>query len=433
MMKVKINNNFLKKINNLIFATIGILIIVLSINYNQYSAEKKTLELVKLTKNEHFKETTKFFLDNLKSNFFNISHVIQKGENFNQILKSYKIPQSEIEKIRTQINKFTNLNSLKIGTNLIFTIKKNKKDVEIENITFPVSRTIKIIVKKNFDGTFFGKKIVTKLFKKNILAEGIIENSLYSAAIKKKVHPNIIIEFARIYGFEIDFQRDIRKNDSFQILYETFVDENKDFYETGNIIYASMISQNKEISLYRFKDKKFEGYFNSKGKSIEKALMKTPINGARLSSNFGLRKHPILGFTKMHRGTDFAATAGTPIIASGTGTIIKAQWCGGGGNCIKIKHNSTYSTLYAHLSKFANGVKYGKKVKQGQIIGYVGSTGLSTGPHLHYEVHINGKRVNSQKLKLPSGKILKGELRKKFEVQKIKINILLSEMIEENS
>ena len=433
MMKVKINNNFLKKINNLIFATIGILIIVLSINYNQYSAEKKTLELVKLTKNEHFKETTKFFLDNLKSNFFNISHVIQKGENFNQILKSYKIPQPEIEKIRTQINKFTNLNSLKIGTNLIFTIKKNKKDVEIENITFPVSRTIKIIVKKNFDGTFFAKKIVTKLFKKNILAEGIIENSLYSAAIKKKVHPNIIIEFARIYGFEIDFQRDIRKNDSFQILYETFVDENKDFYETGNIIYASMISQNKEISLYRFKDKKFEGYFNSKGKSIEKALMKTPINGARLSSNFGLRKHPILGFTKMHRGTDFAATAGTPIIASGTGTIIKAQWCGGGGNCIKIKHNSIYSTVYAHLSKFANGVKYGKKVKQGQIIGYVGSTGLSTGPHLHYEVHINGKRVNSQKLKLPSGKILKGELRKKFEVQKIKINILLSEMIEENS
>ena len=433
MMKVKINNNFLKKINNLIFATIGILIIVLSIKYNQYSTEKKTLELVKLTKNEYFKETTKFFLDNLKSNFFNISHVIQKGENFNEILKSYKIPQPEIEKIRTQINKFTNLNSLKIGTNLIFTIKKNKKDVEIEKITFPVSRTIKIIVKKNFDGTFFAKKIVTKLFKKNILAEGIIENSLYSAAIKKKVHPNIIIEFARIYGFEIDFQRDIRKNDRFQILYEAFVDENKDFYETGNIIYASMISQNKEISLYRFKDKKFEGYFNSKGKSIEKALMKTPINGARLSSNFGLRKHPILGFTKMHRGTDFAAKAGTPIIASGTGTIIKAQWCGGGGNCIKIKHNSTYSTVYAHLSKFANGVKYGKKVKQGQIIGYVGSTGLSTGPHLHYEVHINGKQVNSQKLKLPSGKILKGELRKKFEVQKIKINILLSEMIEENS
>ena len=194
-----------------------------------------------------------------------------------------------------------------------------------------------------------------------------------------------------------------------------------------------MNSHNKEISLYRFNDKKFEGYYNSKGKSVEKALMKTPINGARLSSNFGLRKHPILGFTKMHRGTDFAARKGTAIMASGTGTIIKAQWCGGGGNCIKIKHNSTYSTVYAHLSKFAKGIKNGKKVKQGQTIGYVGSTGLSTGPHLHYEVHINGKQVNSQKLKLPSGKILKNDLRKKFEVQRIKIDILLAEMIEKNN
>ena len=432
-MKMKINNKFLKKLNNLIFIIIAISIIILSIKYNQYSAEKKRFELIKLTKNEYFKQTTKFFLDNLKSNFINISHVVRKDENFNTILKNYEIPVSEIEKIKTQINKFTNLNSLKIKTNLIFTIKKNKNNIEIENITFPISKTIKIIVTKNFDGAFLSEKIVTKLFKKNILAESIIENNLYSAAITKKIHPNIIIEFARIYGFEIDFQRDIRKNDSFQILYETFEDENGDFYATGDIIYASMNSQNKEISLYKFNDKKFEGYYNSKGKSVEKALMKTPINGARLSSNFGLRKHPILGFTKMHRGTDFAAPKGTAIMASGTGKIIRAQWCGGGGNCIKIKHNSIYSTVYAHLSKFSKGIKNGKKVKQGQIIGYVGSTGLSTGPHLHYEVHINGKQVNSQKLKLPSGKILKNDLRKKFEVQRIKIDILLAEMIDKNN
>jgi len=426
---VKEKSRILKKINNLIFATIGILIIVLSIKYNQYSTEKKTLELVKLTKNEYFKETTKFFLDNLKSNFFNISHVIQKYENFNEILKSYKIPQPEIEKIRTQINKFTNLNSLKIGTNLIFTIKKNKKDVEIENITFPVSRTIKIIVKKNFDGTFFAKKIVTKLFKKNILAEGIIENSLYSAAIKKKVHPNIIIEFARIYGFEIDFQRDIRKNDSFQILYETFVDEDGEWYSNGKIIYTYMSVQNRELALYHYETDKFSGNFYVNGKSAEKALMKTPINGAKLSSPFGMRKHPILGYNKKHLGTDFAAPLGTPVMASGTGTITKAQWCGGGGNCIKIKHNSTYSTIYAHLSKFASDIKSGTKVKQGKIIGYVGSTGLSTGPHLHYEVIVNGKKVNSQKLNLPSGRILKGKDRKTFEVQRIKTDVLLAETI----
>jgi len=157
--------------------------------------------------------------------------------------------------------------------------------------------------------------------------------------------------------------------------------------------------------------------------------MKTPINGARLSSSFGIRKHPILGFNKMHKGTDFAAPMGTPIMASGNGKIIRARWCGGGGNCVKIKHNSTYSTLYAHMSKFGRGIKEGVRVKQGQIIGYVGSTGMSTGPHLHYEVIENGRKVNSQKLKLPSGKILKGKARVLFEIEKIKIDVLKSELI----
>ena len=157
--------------------------------------------------------------------------------------------------------------------------------------------------------------------------------------------------------------------------------------------------------------------------------MKTPINGARLSSSFGMRKHPILGFNKMHKGTDFAAKEGTPVMASGNGKIIRARWCGGGGNCIKIKHNSTYSTVYAHLSKFASGIKEGVRVKQGRIIGYVGSTGMSTGAHLHYEVIENNKRINSQTLKLPSGKTLSGENRKLFEVAKIKIDVLKSELI----
>ena len=157
--------------------------------------------------------------------------------------------------------------------------------------------------------------------------------------------------------------------------------------------------------------------------------MKTPINGARLSSNFGMRKHPIDGYNKMHRGTDFAAPMGTPIMASGTGKIIKAGWCGGGGYCAKIKHNSTYSTVYAHLSKFASGIKSNVRVKQGQIIGYVGSTGKSTGPHLHYEVIENGKKINSQKLKLPSGKILTGKERELFEINRIKLDVLKSELI----
>ena len=242
------------------------------------------------------------------------------------------------------------------------------------------------------------------------------------------LEPNIIIEFARIFGFEVDFQRDIRKGDWFEILYERFVDDNNKVQDTGKIIYASMFVNGSEINLYSFNDNKEFGFYDIKGKSIVKSLMKTPINGARLSSRFGMRKHPILGYNKMHRGTDFAAPSGTPIMASGAGTVTRARWCGGGGNCVKIRHNSTYETIYAHMKSFAKGIKEGRKVKQGQIIGYVGSTGMSTGPHLHYEVVVNGKKVNSQKLKLPSGKILKGKVREKFELARIKIDLKLSEL-----
>ena len=232
-----------------------------------------------------------------------------------------------------------------------------------------------------------------------------------------------------MYGFQIDFQRDIWKNDSFQVIYETYLDSKNKIVETGNILFANLNLQGKDFKLYIFKsEEKFE-HFDQYGKSIKKSLMKTPINGARLSSSFGMRKHPILGYNKMHQGTDFAAPEGTPIMASGDGKVIRARWCGGGGNCIKIKHNSTYSTVYAHLKNFARGIKEGTRVRQGQIIGYVGSTGMSTGPHLHYEVIINGKKVNSQKLKLPSGKILKGKERKLFEISKIKLDVLKSELI----
>ena len=274
---------------------------------------------------------------------------------------------------------------------------------------------------------FIVKKNILKLYKKEVVIKSEIKNNLYSSAINSGIEPNIIVEFARIFGFEVDFQRDIRKGDWFEILYERFEDDNNKVQDTGKIIYASMYVNRDEINLYNFKDSANDiGYYDIKGKSIVKSLMKTPINGARLSSSYGMRKHPILGYNKMHRGTDFAAPSGTPIMASGSGTVTRARWCGGGGNCVKIKHNSTYETIYAHMKGFARGIKEGKKVKQGQIIGYVGSTGMSTGPHLHYEVVVNGKKVNSQKLKLPSGKILKGKSREDFELKRIKIDLKLS-------
>tara|TARA_Y100001936_G_C15833780_1_gene538178 strand:- start:154 stop:807 length:654 start_codon:yes stop_codon:yes gene_type:complete len=213
-------------------------------------------------------------------------------------------------------------------------------------------------------------------------------------------------------------------------MYEQFENDDGSLIESGDIIFSNLNTQGNDLNLYKFEFMKKEiDYFDENGKSMRKTLMKTPINGARLSSSFGKRKHPILGYTKMHLGTDFAAPTGTPIMASGDGIITKAKWCGGGGNCVKIKHNSVYQTVYAHMSKFGRGIKKGVRVKQGQIIGYVGSTGLSTGPHLHYEVIENGKKINSQKLKLPSGRTLKGKERKNFEVNKIKIDVLKSELI----
>jgi len=323
-----------------------------------------------------------------------------------------------------------NINILKLNKKIYFKIDK-KNNTKIVNFTIEIDNKKNIFFEKNDNSETFISKIIEKNLTKTItFQEGIIKSSLYNAALKLGIKPNTIVEFARLYGFQIDFQRDIWKNDSFQIIYEEFKNKDGSVIEVGDIIYANLNTQNTDLQLYKFEYEKNKiDYFDENGKSIRKSLMKTPINGARLSSSFGKRKHPILGFTKMHTGTDFAAPKGTPVMASGDGIVIKSSWCGGGGNCVKIKHNSTYQTIYAHLSKFGRGIKKGVRVKQGQIIGYVGSTGLSTGPHLHYEVVENGRKINSQKLKLPSGKILKGNLRKKFEVNKVKIDVLKSELI----
>ena len=396
-----------------------------------YNNEKlKTNENYKnVINNIYFQKSLKQIFNNLKPRYKSIDHKISSGETFDKILNNYSIPSKEILDIKKSLSSDYNLSNLKSNLDIKFTIDQsnNKK---ITSFLFPVSRTEKILLTRNLDtDKFEKKKIITNLNKKIIFKEGKILQSLYKTAIDLNVQPNIIIEFARIYGFQVDFQRDIRKNDNFQIMYEVFEDDNGKVFETGNIIFADLKLSGVNNSLYYFDKKGNEGHYDQNGKSVEKALMKTPINGARLSSAFGMRKHPIDGYNKMHRGTDFAAPMGTPIMASGSGVVTRARWCGGGGNCVKIKHNSTYETIYAHMKNFARGIKEGVRVKQGQIIGYVGSTGKSTGPHLHYEVIENGKKINSQKLKLPSGKILKSKNRELFEVTRIKLDVLKSELI----
>ena len=381
-------------------------------------------------KNIYLNSSLKRITSELKPRYIYIEHKVKEGDTYEGIINSLNIPKKEKKLFLNSVTNNKNINILKLNQKIFFKIDK-KNNTKIVNFTIEIDKKKNIFFEKiDNDETFVSKIIEKNLTKTISFQEGIIKSSLYNAALKLGIKPNTIVEFARLYGFQIDFQRDIWKNDSFQIIYEEFKNEDGSVVEVGNIIYANLNTQNTDLQLYKFEYEKNKiDYFDESGKSIRKTLMKTPINGARLSSSFGKRKHPILGFTKMHTGTDFAASKGTPIMASGHGIVVKSSWCGGGGNCVKIKHNSSYQTVYAHLSKFGRGIKKGVRVKQGQIIGYVGSTGLSTGPHLHYEIIENGRKINSQKLKLPSGKILKGNLRKKFEVNKIKIDVLKSELI----
>ena len=422
--KIKIKNK------NEIFALILLILITISLtSYYNFTKSKINKNYKEVINNIYFKKTAKHFLNNLEPKFKKIRHKISSGETFDSILNQYSINKKEIQNIKGKLTKKVNLNKLNTNQKIYLTIDQSNNS--IKEFVFQISNKERVLLTRNNEGIgdFSQEIILTKLDKEIVYQENVILLSLYKSATDKKIPANTIIELARIYGFQVDFQRDIRKKDRFQIMYEVFVDENKKVIETGNILFANLILSGEDNSLYYFDKEGSIGHYDKNGKSVKKALMKTPINGARLSSPFGMRKHPIDGFNKMHRGTDFAAPMGTPIMASGSGVIKKAGWCGGGGNCVVIRHNSTYTTVYAHMSKFALGIKKGIRVKQGQTIGFVGSTGKSTGPHLHYEVIINGKKVNSQKLKLPSGKILKGEERKIFETKKIKLDVLKSEKI----
>ena len=403
---------------------------VIIINLHAKLKSEQISSLDNILQNIYLQKTLLSISKSLESRFEKVKHTVSQGETLDKIINNILLDKKEKKKILD----FFIINKIKYklyeNQKIIFEID-NLNTKKIIKITLPINKKRDLIISSNKENSYDYYELSKKLTMTKIYKENFIKSSLYGAAVEKKIDPNIIVQFAQIYGFQVDFQRDVRKNDSFQIVYEEFKNEENKTVEFGNILYANLILQGRSLELYHFNSEKdkINDHFEANGQSIKKTLMKTPINGARLSSGFGNRKHPILGYNKLHTGTDFAAPAGTPIMASGTGVILKAGWCGGGGNCVKIRHNSTYSTVYAHMSKFARGIKKGLRVNQGQIVGYVGSTGMSTGPHLHYEVIKNGKKINSQKLKLPSGKKLKGKVREEFELAKIKIDVLKSELI----
>tara|TARA_B100001540_G_C15748194_1_gene615598 strand:- start:32 stop:1345 length:1314 start_codon:yes stop_codon:yes gene_type:complete len=433
MYRILVKNKFFKKIEDfksffILVGLLGLSVSLITIHENYKNDQIKKLE--NFIQNTYLQKTLSSISNELEPRYEKINFIVNPGDSLKKILSEIELSSFEQKKILDFILSNKIKLNLREDQKVIFEID-NLGTKKIKKITIPIDKKKYLIISNNNENLLEYAELTKELRMGTTYKENFIKSSLYKSAIEKKIDPNIIVKFAQIYGFEVDFQRDIRKNDSFQIVYEEFKNEENKIVDYGNILYANLILQGKPIELYYYnsKENKINDHFDSNGQSIKKTLMKTPINGARLSSSYGMRKHPILGYNKMHQGTDFAAPMGTPIMASGTGKILKAGWCGGGGNCVKIRHNSTYSTVYAHMSKFARGIKKGVRVSQGQIIGYVGSTGMSTGPHLHYEVIKNGKKINSQTLKLPSGKKLKGKQREQFELVKIKIDVLKAELI----
>jgi len=419
--------NFLKKKNYLLyFFVLVIFFLLYSLSVNQiksYNSSKKS-SFNSFLNSDEFNNIKKFVIENLNSPYKEFNYTVQNNDTIEKILKKYNITAEDINGVAATLIK-KKLSNIFTKTKVKIIVKEELGVNKIVSLFYPINEITTVEIKRNEDDFIVSKNIL-KLEKKVTVLSSTIKNNLYSSAVEAGIEPNIIVEFANMFGFEVDFQRDIRAGDSFEVYYEKFVDEDNIVRSTGRIIYASMFVNNKELSLYNFKFKNKEGYYDVDGKSVIKTLMKTPINGARLSSSFGLRKHPILGYNKLHQGTDFAARRGTPIMASGSGVILRAQKYKGYGNYVSIKHNSTYVTAYAHMSMYGRNIKKGVRVNQGQIIGYVGSTGMSTGPHLHYEVIKNGKRINSQRMKLPTGKVLSNEARNKFEVDRIKIDVNLA-------
>ena len=337
--------------------------------------------------------------------------IVKKDQTFSSILDNFNFDNKKKFAIINAINAIYDLRELKVNQKIIFLIDKNEN---VEKIIIELNFNTNLEVDLRSDIKIVKKELET--FSEINSQEYVISNSLYTDGINNNIPNQILIKLIQLFSFDLDFQRDIQKDTKVSISYEKIFVKNKSDYALGDIEYAKIIIKNNTLEYFKFlTDEGFIDYFNRQGKNVKKSILKTPIDGARISSSFGMRKHPISGFNKMHKGVDFAAPIGTPVYAGGNGVIEMVGVNGGYGKYIRIRHNNEYKTAYAHLNSYRKGISKGVRVNQGEVIGYVGSTGRSTGPHLHYEIIYQNKKVNPLKLKLPSGKILKGDELARFE------------------
>ena len=362
-----------------------------------YADTKKDLPIKFKTKEELITEIE-------KDQFEKIS--VNQGDNFAKILRKGGLKGRDIDRLLIDGKEIYDFSKIYLGDIVKVQSNYNNEDnLEIFKMVYRFSENKELIV--NYINKNFVYEIrQIELFEEKIFVSGEITTSLYQAMKKAGLSELIITEVIRIYSFDVDFQRDIYEGDYFEALFTRRKNEQGKTVQIEDPEYLVLSSRGTPLIYYLYSNDEFSEYFDENGKGMTKSLMKTPINGARLSSNYGMRKHPILGYNKMHKGVDFAAPTGTPIFAAGNGVVEFAGKNGSYGNYIRIRHDNTYKTAYAHLNGFKKGIYGGVRVKQGDVIGFVGSTGRSTGPHLHYEIIVNGKQVNPSTLKLPSGRKL---------------------------
>lgn len=362
--------------------------------------------------------------------------MLRERENLVMALARVKFKPKDIHIIVASISKLKNgkkiLSTLPAGMDIHYSIPT---DVTGGALKLNFSKTKDIFVWQDFDKNYISKMFLRPTRSENTLIKGIIKSSLYLSAIKSGMPENTLLEMINLLGFSVDFQREIRVGDTFEIMFNKEIDVLKNsLIQTKPIDFVSINLSGTKLSFYKYHDEYgLPQYYDENGKSSKRTIMKTPINGAKLTSRYGKRKHPVLGYTKLHRGIDFAAPAGTPIFAAGDGIVEKAGWNGSYGRYIRIRHTGTYKTAYAHLSGIHKRIKIGSRISQGKIIGYVGSSGRSTGAHLHYEVLRNDKQVNPMNIKLPAGKNLNKKYLSAFK-QRIKqvLNqkLVLEKMVE---
>ena len=354
---------------------------------------------------------------------------VARGDTLMRLLVKADVPRKEAHAAVTALRQVYDPRDLKIGQEVFLRVRPASAAAEADGPRKLVSLALRpslaqdILVERTDANGFEARALARPLESVLNVARGSIDYSLALAAGDAGVPANILLEAIRALSFDVDFQRDLQAGDDFELFYETFEDEDGRLAKTGRLLYGALTLSGSRLEIYRHELADGDvDYFDAKGQSVRKALLLTPIDGARISSGYGKRKHPILGYTKMHRGVDFSAPRGTPIYAAGKGKVEVAGRKGGYGKYVRIRHNSEYKTAYAHLSRFAKGITAGKRVTQGQIIGYVGSTGRSTGPHLHYEVHRSGRQVNPRKVKLPAGIKLTGEALEHFQAARAELD-----------